>query len=121
DLLAMARLAEDAGFDSLWLGDHLLMPVRAMPGGRLGTWECWSVLAALAAATRRVELGPLVLCTGYRNPALLAKMADTVEEISGGRPVLGLGAGWSQGEYRAFGYPYDHRASRFEEAVQIIR
>ena len=121
DLLAMARLAEDAGFDSLWLGDHLLMPFPAHPSGAIGAWDCWSLLAALAAGTRRAELGPLVLCTGYRNPALLAKMADMVEEISGGRLVLGLGAGWAEGEHRAFGYPFDHRASRFEEAVQIIQ
>jgi probable F420-dependent oxidoreductase len=117
DLLALARLAEDAGFDSLWLADHLLMQ---FPFGTVGAWECWSLLAALAAATRRVELGPLVSCTGYRNPALLAKMADTVDEISGGRLILGLGAGWAELEHRAYGYPFDHRASRFEEAIQII-
>lgn len=121
DLLAMAQLAEDAGFDSLWLGDHLLMDFRFHPSGAIGPWECWSLLAALAAVTRRVELGPLVACTGFRNPALLAKMADTIDEISGGRLVLGLGAGWSEREHRAFGYPYDHRVSRFAEAIQIIR
>jgi alkanesulfonate monooxygenase SsuD/methylene tetrahydromethanopterin reductase-like flavin-dependent oxidoreductase (luciferase family) len=85
-----------------------------------GQWECWSVLTALAAVTRRVELGTLVLCTGFRNPALLAKTADTVEEISGGRLILGLGAGWNEREHAAFGYPFDHRASRFEEALTII-
>ncbi|MGN6755058.1 MAG: LLM class flavin-dependent oxidoreductase [Thermomicrobiales bacterium] len=117
DLLAMARLAEDVGFDSLWLADHLLMQ---FPFGTIGAWECWSLLAALAASTQRVELGPLVSCTGYRNPALLAKMADTVDEISGGRLILGGGAGWAELEHRAYGYPFDHRASRFEEAIQII-
>jgi probable F420-dependent oxidoreductase len=121
DLLALARLAEDVGFDSLWLGDHMLMPFPDHPSGATGAWDCWSLLAALAAVTRRVELGPLVSCSGYRNPALLAKMADTVDEISGGRLVLGLGAGWAEREYRAFGYPFDHRASRFEEAIRIIR
>jgi alkanesulfonate monooxygenase SsuD/methylene tetrahydromethanopterin reductase-like flavin-dependent oxidoreductase (luciferase family) len=71
--------------------------------------------------TRQIALGPLVSCTSYRNPALLAKMADTVDEISGGRLILGLGAGWCESEYQAFGYPFDHRASRFEEAAQIIQ
>ena len=78
------------------------------------------MLAALAAATTRVELGPLVICTPFRNPALLAKMASTVDEISGGRLVLGLGAGWAESEFRAFGVPFDHRVDRFEEAIQII-
>ena len=91
------------------------------PGSRPeGAWEGWSLLAALAAATERVELGPLVTCTAFRNPALLAKMADTVDEISGGRLILGLGAGWHEPEFRAFGYPFDHRVGRFEEALQII-
>ena len=123
DLLAFARLAEDAGFDSIWTQDHLLFrdaPWQA-PGKTEGVWECWSLLAALAAATERVELGPMVSCTSFRNPALLAKMADTVDEVSGGRLILGLGAGWHAPEYRAFGYPFDHRVSRFEEAVTIIR
>jgi alkanesulfonate monooxygenase SsuD/methylene tetrahydromethanopterin reductase-like flavin-dependent oxidoreductase (luciferase family) len=70
--------------------------------------------------TERVELAPLVTCTGYRNPALLAKIADTVDEISGGRLILALGAGWHEPEYRAFGFPYDHRVGRFEEALAII-
>src|SRR5574338_590889 len=76
--------------------------------------------AALAAATSRVEIGPLVSCTSFRNPALLAKIAATVDEISGGRLILGLGAGWHEPEYRAFGYPFDHRVGRFEEQVAII-
>jgi probable F420-dependent oxidoreductase len=122
DLLAIARRAEAVGFDSVWVLDHLL--VRLWLSGRegdlVGCWECWSLLAALAAATERVGLGTLVSCTGYRNPALVAKMADTVDEISGGRLILGLGAGWHEPEYRAFGYPFDHRVSRFEEALQII-
>ena len=117
DLLAYARRAEALGFDSLWLADHLLLEWQ---GHTNGTWECWSLLAALAAATERVELGSLVSCAIFRNPALLAKMADTVDEISGGRLILGLGAGWDGPEYRAFGYPADHRVARFEEALRII-
>lgn len=117
DLLMLARRAEELGFDSLWLPDHVFLQLGGEKGG---AWECWSVLAALAATTTRVELGPLVSCTAYRNPALLAKIADTVDEISGGRLVLGLGAGWAESEFHAFGFPFDHRVSRFEEAIQII-
>lgn len=117
DILALARQAEDAGFDSLWVADH---PLMRFPTATGGSWECWSLLAALAATTRRVTLGPLVSCLSYRNPALLAKMADTVDEISGGRLILGLGAGWHEPEFRAFGYPYDHRVDRFEEGIKIV-
>ena len=119
DFLAMARRTEELGYDSLWFADHLLMRLEGHE--QQGAWECWSMLAALAAATERLELGPLVACTGYRNPALTAKIAETVDEISGGRLILGLGAGWAEPEYAAFGYPYDHRFSRFEEAFTIIR
>ena len=90
-----------------------------MPPG--GLWEGWTLLTALAVATSRVELGILVACTGFRNPALLAKMADTLDEISEGRLILGLGAGDSLFEHRAMGYPTDHLVSRFEEALTIIR
>ena len=119
DFLAMARTTEALGFDSLWFADHLLMQVEGYEPQ--GAWECWSMLSAFAATTERLELAPLVSCTAYRNPALTAKMAETVDEISGGRLILGLGAGWAEPEYRAFGYPYDHRFSRFEEAFTIIR
>ena len=87
---------------------------------RAGWWDCWSILAALAAITTEVELGTIVACVGFRNPALLAKMADTIDEISGGRLILGLGAGYHEPEHRAFGYPFDHLVGRFEEALQII-
>lgn len=118
DQLAMTLKTEELGFDSVWFCDHLLMKV---PGHEpQGAWEAWSMLAAFAARTERIELGPFVSCTGYRNPALTAKIAETVDEISNGRLILGLGAGWAQPEYEAFGFPFDHRASRFEEALTII-
>jgi probable F420-dependent oxidoreductase len=119
ELLAMARTAEAVGFDSLWTGDHLLYD---LPGGvTRGPWEAWTSLAALAAVTERVELGPLVAATSFHAPAMLAKMAATVDAISRGRLILGLGAGWNEREFRAFGFPYDHRVSRFEEAFTILR
>jgi probable F420-dependent oxidoreductase len=119
ELFAMARTAEDVGLDSIWLGDHLLYD---LPGGvTRGPWEVWTSLAALAAVTSRVELGPLVASTGFHAPAMLAKMAAGVDAISGGRLVLGLGAGWNEREYRAFGFPFDHRTSRFEESFTIVR
>jgi alkanesulfonate monooxygenase SsuD/methylene tetrahydromethanopterin reductase-like flavin-dependent oxidoreductase (luciferase family) len=119
ELVSMARTAEAAGFDSLWMGDHLLYD---LPGGvTRGPWEAWTSLAALAAVTERVELGPLVASTSFRAPAMLAKQAATVDAIAGGRLILGLGAGWNEREYRAFGFPYDRRVSRFAEAFTIIR
>ena len=118
DLREMARIGEDIGVDSIWVTDHLLH--RKEGAEPRGAWECWSHLSALAAVTTKTQLGTLVVCTGFRNPALLAKMAATVEEISDGRLILGIGAGWNEAEYRAFGYPFDRRVSRFEEALQII-
>lgn len=118
DIRALARQAEAADFDSIWIYDHLLFRFPEQPTG--GIWESWTLLAALAEATERVELGTIVLCVPFRNPAVLAKMADTLEEISDGRLILGLGAGWHQPEFDAFGIPFDHKAARFEEAIQII-
>jgi probable F420-dependent oxidoreductase len=115
---ALARAAEAAGFDSIWLGDHLLY--RDEHGER-GPWEAWTLLAALAAVTERVTLGPLVACAAFHPPAVLAKMAATLAEVSGGRFVLGLGAGWNEEEFRAFGLPFDRRVGRFEEAFTVIR
>jgi probable F420-dependent oxidoreductase len=115
----MARAAEELGFDSLWLGDHLLYRLR--DGRERGPWDTFSLLAALAAVTERVQLGPLVACTSWHAPGILARKAATIQEISGGRFVLGLGAGWNEAEFRAFGIPFDHRASRFEEAFEIVR
>ena len=118
DLREMAALGEQIGADSLWVTDHL---IHRDPGEEpRGTWECWSLISALAAVTQTPEIGTLVLCASFRNPALLAKMADTVEEISGGRLILGIGAGWNKPEYDAFGYPFDHRTDRFAEAIAIV-
>src|SRR4051794_36071317 len=118
EMVAMARAAEGAGFDSIWLGDHLLYD---LPEGSRGPWEVWTALAGLASVTERVELGPFVASTSFHAPAMLAKLAATVDAISGGRLILGLGAGWNQREYTAFGFPYDKRISRFEEAFTVIR
>ncbi len=117
--LEMAQLAERHGFDSVWLGDHLLYTYPDAPSR--GPWECLTMLSALAAATNSKELGPLVLATSFRNPALTAKIAETIDEISGGRLILGLGAGWNRTEYEAFGFPFDRRFARFGEAFEIIR
>jgi len=119
EYVAMARAAEAAGFDSMWLGDHLLYRGDGRP--ERGPWEAWTLLSALAAVTKRVHLGPLVACLAFHPPALVAKMAATVDEVSGGRLVLGVGAGWNEPEFRAFGLPFDHRVSRFEESFEIIR
>ena len=119
EYLAMARAAEEVGFDSVWVGDHLLY--RDEGGRERGPWDAWTVLAALAAGTERVEVGPLVACTAFHPPALIARMAAALTEVSAGRFVLGLGAGWNEDEFRAFGLPFDHRVSRFEESFEIIR
>jgi probable F420-dependent oxidoreductase len=119
EYLAMARAAEESGFDSIWLGDHLLY--RDDGNGERGPWEVWTLLSALAAATERVELGPLVACAAFHPPGLIAKMAATVDEVSGGRLVLGLGAGWNEEEFAAFGLPFDRLVSRFEDSFAIVR
>ena len=118
DIRAMAQAAEAAGFDSFWLADHLIF--REPGEEEKGAWEALTFLAARAATTPRVSIGSLVACTSFLNPALLAKMADGLDEISDGRFILGLGADWHEPEYAAFGYPFDHRAGRFEEALRII-
>jgi len=117
DLQALALAAEQVGFDSFWLADHF---IYRTPDEEVGQWEVFTFLAGIAAATSRIAVGPLVACTSFREPALLAKMADSLDEISEGRFILGLGAGWHEPEYTAFGFPFDHRAGRFEEALQII-
>jgi probable F420-dependent oxidoreductase len=119
EYLGLARAAEEAGFDSIHVGDHLLYRDDGRP--ERGPWEAWTLLSALAAATERVRLGPLVACTAFHPPGVIAKMAATIDEVSGGRFELGLGAGWQEREFAAFGLPYDRRVARFEEAFAIVR
>jgi alkanesulfonate monooxygenase SsuD/methylene tetrahydromethanopterin reductase-like flavin-dependent oxidoreductase (luciferase family) len=119
ELRAMARAAEAVGFDSIWVGDHLLY--RGDGRRERGPWDCWATLAWLAGVTERVELGPLVACTAFHPPGILARQAAAVDELSGGRLVLGLGAGWNVEEFRAFGIPFEQHVSRFEEAFEIVR
>jgi len=118
ELKAITLAAEESGFDSLWVGDHLLYRDDGRP--ERGPHECWATLAAVAAITSRVEIGPLVACASFHPPAVLAKQAAAVQEVSGGRLMLGLGAGWNEPDYTAFGLAFDHRVSRFCEAFQII-
>ena len=118
DYLDLARRAEAVGFDSIWVGDHLVYDLP--DGSTRGPYEAWTTLAAIAAVTERVELGPLVASTAFHAPAMLAKQAATVDAVSGGRLIVALGAGWNRREFDAFGFPYDRRVSRFEEALAII-
>jgi alkanesulfonate monooxygenase SsuD/methylene tetrahydromethanopterin reductase-like flavin-dependent oxidoreductase (luciferase family) len=115
----MAQEAEDAGLDTFWLADHFFYDPA--DGPRVGQWEAFTFLSALASTISQIKLGAMVAATSFRNPTLLGKMADSLDEISNGRFILGLGSGWHQPEYDAFGYPFDHRAARFEEALQIIQ
>lgn len=117
DLVTMSQTATAVGFEALWFGDHLSYE---QGGETVGTWEAWTLMAAIANAVPNVQIGPLVTSAGYRNPGLIAKMTEMIDEISGGRFVLGIGAGWARPEYEQFGYPFDHRASRFEESIEII-
>jgi alkanesulfonate monooxygenase SsuD/methylene tetrahydromethanopterin reductase-like flavin-dependent oxidoreductase (luciferase family) len=116
---AMARAAEEVGFDSVWVGDHLLY--RDDGRSERGPWDAWTLLAGLAMVTERVSLGPLVACTAFRRPGMLARVGAAVDELSGGRLVVGLGAGWNEPEFTAFGIPFDDRLVRFTEAFEIIR
>lgn len=120
DLVEMAQAAREAGFEAIWFADHFLFE-DAEDGSVRGVWEVFSMMAAVAAAVPDVQIGSLVACTGFRNPALIAKTAESIDEISDGRFILGLGAGWHKPEYDAFGYPWDHRVSRFEEGIQIMQ
>ncbi len=117
ELREMALAAEMGGLDSVWGADHLIF---RDDGTTTGIHESWTVLTAVAAITSRVEIGPLVLALPFRNPALTAKMAVQLDEVSRGRLILGLGCGWHQPEFDAFGYPFDHRVGRFEEGLEIL-
>ncbi len=117
----LAQLAEQAGYDSVWLVDHF-HPLP-QPSSQAPLFEAWTSTAALARDTTRIRIGQLVTGNSYRNPALLAKMASTVDVLSQGRLTLGIGAGWFEPEYRAYGYPYPDapvRLRQLSEAVQII-
>jgi alkanesulfonate monooxygenase SsuD/methylene tetrahydromethanopterin reductase-like flavin-dependent oxidoreductase (luciferase family) len=135
EVLPVAEAAVDAGFDALYVPDHLLLPLSEAELKRRaglnapdepddeweGFLECFTVLTALAVAVPRVRIGSLVTCTSYRNPALLAKIAATLDDVSGGRLVLGLGSGDSMGEHRMFGFPEDQPVRRLEEALGILK
>lgn len=120
-LAEMAKIAEDVRLDSIWLGDHLMYRYQRREREPRGPFEAWTTLGALAAITNRVELGPLVASLGFHSPAMIAKKAATIDQISNGRFILGIGSGWHEPEYRGFGFPFDHRVSRFEEAFTVIR
>ena len=121
DMVEMAQTAETAGLDAIWLADHFLFrPPVAEEGDEYGLWEAWTCAAALAQATSKIQIGMLVTCLGWRNPGMLARMTDTLDEISNGRFILGTGAGWHEPEYDAYGFPFDHRVSRFEDAIIIL-
>ncbi len=114
---AFAVHAEAVGLDSIWVFDHVLFRARDEPDGAVR--EGWTTLTALAPIVARVELGSLVMCSSFRNPALMAKMAATLDDLSGGRVILGLGSGWHDPEYEAFGWPADHKVGRFAEDLEI--
>ena len=121
DVVGTARRAETLGFDSLWVSDHLL-PIRKRDVG--GCLEGWTLLSAVSQVTERVRLGQAVLCTAFRNPMLTAKMAATLDVLSSGRLVLGLGAGWYQREFEAYGYefgPGPERRRHLRETIATVR
>ncbi|CAN5883722.1 hypothetical protein BH23ACT5_BH23ACT5_20150 [soil metagenome] len=117
EMRAMARVAEEGGLDSIWVGDHLLYRVD---DGPRGPWDTFTTMAALAAVTDRVEIGPLVAATAFHNPAVLARQASALDEISEGRFILGLGSGWNRVEFDAYGFGFDDRTARFEEAFTVV-
>lgn len=119
DMVEMAQTAREAGFEGIWFADHFIFE-NAETGEQRGVWEAFTAMAGVAAAVPDVQIGALVACTGFRNPGVVAKMTETIDEISGGRFILGLGAGWNLPEYEQFGFPFDYRVSRFEDAIRII-
>jgi alkanesulfonate monooxygenase SsuD/methylene tetrahydromethanopterin reductase-like flavin-dependent oxidoreductase (luciferase family) len=135
EVLQIAQEAEAAGFDALWVTDHLLLPstnaeLRARAGASVhpeavaepeGYLECFTVLTALAPVISGLKLGSLVACAGYRNPFLLAKIAESLDEVCGGRLILGVGAGDSAGEHETMGLPADSPVGRLEETLRILK
>lgn len=115
---SFAQAAEARDLDSVWMFDHFFD--RSDQGKVEGMHEAWTIVSAVAAVTQRIQIGTLVLCTSFRNPGLVAKMAASADDVSEGRLILGLGAGWHDAEYVAFGYAKDHRVDRFEESLRII-
>jgi len=115
---SFALAAEAHGLDSVWMFDHFFN--RLPDGTTEGMHEAWTIVSAVLAVTERIEVGTLVMCSTFRNPGLLAKMAATADAVSGGRLILGLGAGWHDPEYDAFGFPRDRRLARFEEYLRIV-
>jgi alkanesulfonate monooxygenase SsuD/methylene tetrahydromethanopterin reductase-like flavin-dependent oxidoreductase (luciferase family) len=119
DMVEIAQTAREVGFEAIWFADHFSFESPDNDEIR-GVWECWTMMAAVAAQVPDVQIGALVACTGFRNPGVIAKMTESIDEISGGRFILGLGAGWHKPEYDQFGFPFDYRVSRFEDAISII-
>ena len=119
EIKALAQRAESIGFDAVWTADALLWRFPNWPGPR-GWWECVSITGAVAASTSTITVGTYVLAALYRNPGLTVKIAETLDEISGGRFLLGLGAGFDGNQGVAFGYPADNPAARYEEALEIV-
>ena len=114
----LARLADEGGADSLWVADHFFYRDEQV---EIGLHESFTLLTAVAAVTTRVQMGSLVAATSFRSPGMLAKIATTLDSVAAGRLILGLGCGWHEAEYKAFGYPFDHRVGRFEEVVTALR
>jgi probable F420-dependent oxidoreductase len=119
DVRAFALEAEAVGLDSVWMFDHFFN--RREDETTQGMYESWTILSAVASVTHSILLGSLVMCASFRSPGLLAKMAATLDEVSGGRLILGIGAGWHDPEYEAFGYPTDRRGARHEETLAVVR
>lgn len=131
DVVEMAQLCEATGIDSVWITDHYFFDYAdfnavgvefppEMHGVKGGAWECWALVSAVAQATNKVEIGTLVSSTSFRNPALLARSIDTIDDLSNGRLIVGLGAGDFPFEHESFGYPFERRIARFEEAIEIV-
>jgi alkanesulfonate monooxygenase SsuD/methylene tetrahydromethanopterin reductase-like flavin-dependent oxidoreductase (luciferase family) len=119
EIAEIARAADEVGFASIWVGDHLLYRGGGRPDR--GPWDAWTQLASLAVLTQCVDLGSLVASTAFHPPGVLARMAASIDEVSGGRFTFGIGAGWNEAEFRAFGFPFDRLASRFEESFEVVR